>query len=49
MLLNMIGEPSKEISSAGSATLGDASLPKLTTELTRWNLPDFQLRLDSKT
>ena len=35
-------------SSAGSATLGDSSLAKLTTELTRWGLPGSQLCLYSK-
>ena len=36
-------------SSARSATLGDISWARLTTELTSWNLPDYQLCLKSKT
>ena len=38
-----------ETSFARSATLEDTSWARLTTELTRWNLPDSQLCLKSKT
>ena len=38
-----------ETSFARSATLEDTSWARLPTELTRWNLPDSQLCLKSKT
>ena len=38
-----------ETSLARSATLGDKSWARLTTELTSWNLADSQLCLESKT